>query len=534
MKFRYTILVIIFALVYGGLIFRIYSLQLEQGSEYLQRVERREKIAQNNFDRGKIYFTDRYQNLIPVAANKEFPIIYAVPKEISQPEKTVEALTPIINWTKEKLEKLTTSLSNPKDLYELLVEKASDEQVLSIQSLNLKGIYIGFQNFRYYPFQNLASQLIGFVGVNEKNDQPAGIYGLESFYNDKLQNNKDLILTIDRNLQARAEEVLDNLIKKFEATGGTAIIQKPTTGEILALTNKPDFDPNNYSQAEVSSFLNPAIKSLYEPGSVLKIITMAAGIDSKKITPETTYYDSGSVTLNTKTITNWDNKAHGKVTMTNVIEQSINTGAVWAERTIGHDIFYNYLLKFGLEKPTGIDFSQERAGNLANLKKKHARDIDFATASYGQGIAVTPLELINAFSAIANGGNLMRPYFNAELKPKVLRQVINPDTARQVKAMMVSAVEKAEVAAIANYRVAGKTGTALVPDFKNGGYTNDVINTYIGFVPVDNPQFVILLKIDKPKGAPLSGLSVVPAFRELAQFVLNYYNIPPDKLATNN
>jgi len=531
MKLRYTILVIIFALVYGGLISRLYNLQLVQGSQYSQRVETREKISQNNFDRGAIIFTDRNNDSIPVAENKEFPVIYAVPKEISQPEKTAEALAPVIGWNKEKL---TALISKPNDLYKLLVEKASDEQIKSVKSLNLEGIDIASQNFRYYPFANLASQLIGFVGVNEKNDQPAGIYGLESFYNDQLQNNKDLILTIDRNLQIQTEEILNNLIKKFEAIGGTGIIQNPKTGEILALTNKPDFDPNNYNQFELSSFLNPAIKSLYEPGSVLKVITMAAGIDSKKITPETTYYDSGSVTLNGKTITNWNNKGHGKTTMTNVIEQSINTGAVWAERATGHDIFYNYLLKFGLNKPTGIDFSQERSGNLANLKKKHAQDIEFATASYGQGVSITPLELINAFSAIANGGNLMRPYFNAELKPKVLRRVISSDTARQVKEMMVSAVEKAGVATIANYSVAGKTGTALVPDFKKGGYTDDVINTYIGFAPADDPQFVILLKIDKPKGAPLSGLSVVPAFRELAQFVLNYYNIPPDKLATNN
>ena len=175
------------------------------------------------------------------------------------------------------------SLSKPGDLYELLVEKASAEQVKSASSSKIEGIYTDVQDFRYYPFQNLASQLIGFFGFNEKNNQPAGLYGLESFYNDKLKNNQDLILTIDRDLQAQAEKILSNLIEKFQATGGTAIIQKPTTGEILALTNKPDFDPNNYSQAEIGLFLNPAIKSLYEPGSVLKIITMAAGLDSKKL-----------------------------------------------------------------------------------------------------------------------------------------------------------------------------------------------------------------------------------------------------------
>ncbi len=527
MKFRYTILVIFFALVYGGLIFRLYNLQLEQGSGYLRRVEAQGRINQSDFTRGTISFTDRYQTLIPVAVNKEFPIIYAVPKEISEPEKTAEILAPVIGLSKEKLSSL---FSNPGSLYKLLLEKASNEQVQAIQSLNLKGIYIEAQNFRYYPFQNLASQLLGFVGVNDKNDQPVGLYGLESFYNDKLQNNKNLRLTIDRNLQARTEEVLDNLIKKFEATGGTAIIENPMTGEILALTNKPDFDPNNYSQAEVGLFLNPAIKSLYEPGSVLKMITMAAGIDSGKITPETTYYDSGSVTLNGKTIKNWDKKAYGKLTMTNVIENSVNTGAVWAENKIGDDLFYNYLVKFGLNKPTGVDFPQERAGNLSNLETKNASAIDFATASFGQGIAVTPLALVNAFSAIANGGKLMRPYFNAELKPQIIRQVISADTSRQLKAMMVSAVDKAGVAAIANYRVAGKTGTAQVPDFKNGGYTSDVIDSYIGFAPADNPQFIIFLKLDEPKGAPLAGLTVVPAFKDLAQFVLNYYNIPPDKL----
>lgn len=527
MKFRYTILVIIFALVYGGLIFRLYNLQLENGFGYLQRVEAQEKNNQSNFTRGAIYFTDRNQNLIPAAINKEFPIIYAVPKEIKEPDKTAEALASIVGLSKEKLSFL---FSNPNALYKSLTEKASDEQVRAVSSLNLKGIHITFRNFRYYPFRNLASHLLGFVGVNDKNNQPAGLYGLESFYNEILNENKDARLTIDHVLQSKTEEILDNLIKKFEAVGGTAIIENPATGEILALTNKPDFDPNNYNQSEIGLFLNPAVKSLYEPGSVLKVLTMAAGIDSGKITPDTTFYDSGSITLNGKIIRNWDKKAYGKATMTNVLENSINTGAVWAENKIGDDLFYNYLIKFGLGKPTGVDFPQERAGNLSNLETKNSSDIDFATASFGQGIAVTPLELINAFSAIANGGKLMRPYFNAELKPEVVRQVISADASRQLKAMMVSAVDKAGVATIANYRVAGKTGTAQVPDFKNGGYTLDVIDSYIGFAPTSNPQFIIFLKLDKPKGAPLAGITVVPAFKELAQFVLNYYKISPDRL----
>lgn len=533
MKIRFTFIVIIFGLAYGLLIFKLYNLQIEQGANFFQQAEARENYLQNNiFKRGAIYVTDRNQKLIPVAVNKEFPVIFAVPKEISQPEETAEILAPIIGWEKEKL---NTSLSKPNDLFEQLLEKPSAEQIQSVKSLNLKGIYFDFQNFRNYPFRNLASQVIGFVGVNKDNDKLTGLYGLEKFYNDKLGANNDLTLTLDLNLQTRAEEILDNLIKKFEAAGGTVIIQKPATGEILALTNKPDFNPNSYGQAEISAFLNLAVQGLYEPGSVLKIITMAAGLDSGKVTPETTFFDTGSVTLNGKTIENWDKKAYGQVTMTNVIERSINTGAVWLEKTIGHDLFYNYLMKFGLGGKTGIDLPLEGAGNLINLENKEARDIDFATASFGQGVAVTPLELISAFSVIANNGNLMRPYLNVELKPKILRQVITPETSQKLKEMLVSAVEKAQVAAIANYRIAGKTGTAQVPDFEKSGYTSEAIHTYVGFAPAyaDSASvaaFTILIKLDKPRGAPLAGSTVVPAFKELAQFVLNYYNIPPDKL----
>lgn len=455
MKPRFAFVVVIFGLIYVGLIFRLYNLQIEQGAIFFKQAEARENYFQNSiFKRGFIYITDRDQKSIPIAINKQ----------------------------------------------------------------------VDSKSFRNYPFQNLASQTIGFVGVNEDNDKPTGLYGLEKFYNDELAANQDLNLTLDLNLQAQAEKILSGLVEKFKASGGTIIIQKPTTGEILAMTNKPDFDPNNYSQAEIGSFLNPAVQGLYEPGSVLKIITMAAGIDSGKLTPETSFYDTGSVIFNGKTIENWDKKAYGQITMTNVIERSINTGAVWAGKTIGPDIFYNYLINFGLGKITEIDLPQEESGNLENLENKDAQDIDFAAASFGQGVAITPLELISAFSAIANNGNLMRPYLNSKLKPKILKQVVSAETSRKLQEMMTSAVEKAEVAAIPNYRVAGKTGTAQVPG--KGGYTLDTIHTFVGFVS----NVAILIKLDKPQGAPLAGATVVPAFKQLAQFVLNYYNIPPDKL----
>ncbi len=259
---------------------------------------------------------------------------------------------------------------------------------------------------------------------------------------------------------------------------------------------------------------------------------MATGIDSGKITPDTTYFDTGSVTLNGRTIQNYDLKTHGpygKATMTNVIEHSINTGAVFAERQIGRDIFTEYLNNFGFAEKTGIDLPGELKGDLRQLSPQ-ARDIAFATASYGQGVAVTPIELVNAFAAVANGGNLMRPYVNAALEPKVIRRIITESTAQAVTGMMISAVDKAGIASIANYSVAGKTGSAYIPDFKNGGYTNKLIDSYAGFGPTSNPRFVILFKVDDLDESQLAATIIVPAFREMAQFMLNYYNIAPDRL----
>lgn len=541
MRWRVNSLIFFFGILYLLLIFYIYQLQFEKRSFFIRQAESQQQ-ASGSLEalRGNIYFIDRNNNLIPAALNKEYPIIYAVPKEIEDVKTTALKLSGIVNIDSEELEKI---LNKPNDLYELLVQKATPEQIEKVKNLKLKGIYIKTKLMRFYPFGDLASHVLGFVDQSDGDEKDVGRYGIELFFNNLLagkpgeiksleiikpEAGKDLVLTIDRNIQAQAEEILKELIRKYQAEAGTVIVQEPQTGKILAMGSFPNFDPNNYSKFNVKTFLNPAVQAVYEPGSVFKLITMAAGIDSGKITPETTYIDTGSVTLNGKTIKNWDLKAHGLQTMTGVIEQSINTGAVFAQRKIGPDIFYNYLVKFGFNEITGITLPGEIKGNLSNLK--NGRDIDFATASFGQGVAVTPIELISAISAIANGGVLMKPIILSDDKPQVVRRVISSETAKAVTQMMVSAVEKNIIAAIPNYSVAGKTGTAVVPNFGGKGYTDQVINTYVGFAPAFNPKFVILIKLDKPAGSPLAGQSVVPAFRELAQFILNYYNIAPDKL----
>lgn len=542
MTFRLFILAIGIFFIYSSLIFKIYYLQIEKGGDYIQKAEAQygsTGLLQPR--RGNIYFTDKNDNLIPAAINKDYPVIYAVPEEVKDIEATTAALVRILNLEEGTVRK---KLSKSNDLYELLLAKALPEQVAQIKLSGLSGVYVEDKNFRFYPFESLAAHVLGFVAPSDKDGQILGRYGLEFYYEDALsgqlgkfdgnkikeaEDGRDLLLTIDRNIQARAEEILGELVDKYNATGGVVIVADPKSGKIQALGALPFFDPNHYSDYPVKNFLNPAIEAVYEPGSIFKIITMSAGIDSGRITPETTYYDSGSVTFNGRTIKNWDNKTHGKLTMTQVIEQSVNTGSVFAQRKTGKDIFYNYLLKFGFNEPIAIGLPDEVAGSLKNLGA-NARDINFATASFGQGISVTAIELLSAISAIANDGVLMRPFLTQDASPQVLRRVISKETADQVTDMMVSAVRSAQVATIPNYKIAGKTGTAQVPDFVHGGYTNQVINTYVGFGPASDPQFIILIRLDKPEGAPLAGLTVVPAFRELAHFVLNYYNIPPDDL----
>ena len=546
MKFRLAFIILFFTSLYSLAIFNIYTLQIKKGEYYSARASSQSRLAGFLEPlRGNIYFTDKYGNAVPAAITKAYPVLYAVPKEIADPAATADVLASVINMDRDDLLEL---LSKSNDPYELLARRATPEQVSGLRNLNLQGLYIDEENGRFYPYQNLASQVLGFISPTAKDDTLIGRYGVELQYQNRLAGEEgrldgdrtirptageNIYLTIDPNVQARAEEILKALIDKYDAEQGSVIVQEPKTGKILALGGFPNFDPNQYASYPLADFLNPIIQGVYEPGSVMKVVTMAAGLDSNKLAPETTFYDSGSLTLDGRTIKNWDLKAHGRVTMTEVIEQSINTGAAYAQRLIGNDLFYNYLVKFGFGEPTGIALPGELGGNINNLKSSF-REINFATAAFGQGVSVTPLQMINAVSAIANGGVLMRPYLNSrDEQPKEIRRVISPMAARQITDMMVSAVRKATIAQIPKFSIAGKTGTAQIPDFKRGGYSDQYIHTYIGFAPAFDPKFTVLLRIDKPYGAPLAGLTVVPAFRELAEFLINYYNLPPDILEPN-
>jgi len=370
-------------------------------------------------------------------------------------------------------------------------QSISAKNIAAANKLKIKGANGVSQMDRSYPMDFLASHVLGFVGYSGK--QRAGQYGIEGYYDSILggKNSDDLILTIDKNIQEIVEAKLSETLKKWSSISGTIIVQDPKTGNILAMASSPSFDPNNYSDYDFKNYLNPAVQQLYEPGSSFKPITMAGAINIGAVAAETTYTDTGAATVADRVIKNFDEKAHGVKTMREVLELSLNTGAVFVENKMGDDAFLNTAVAFGFGQKTGIDLSGEINGNISELYNN--RKINFATASFGQGIAVTPIQLINAYSVIANGGKLMKPNVVREIdstdgkkqtiKPKILGAPITEKTAKTIQSMLTDVVDKGfDKARIKGYDVAGKTGTAQIPD-QSGGYMGEdqFIHNFVGF-----------------------------------------------------
>lgn len=408
---------------------------------------------------------------------------------------------------------------------------------------------------RYYPEDALAASVAGFLGFQDKNR--IGQYGIEEYYEPWLSGQvgfKDflsrvglkngssqgssLILTLDKNIQFFVEAKLKELAEKWQASGGNIIVQDPKTGAILAMAAYPDFDLNNYRNYPIEVFTNSNIQKLFEPGSSFKTITMAAALDADALTPETKFFDPGEIQIANYTIRNYDLKSHGYQTMTQVLEKSINLGAIFAMRQMGQDKFLEYIERFRFGKKTDIDLAGEASGNIKNLYTR--REINFATASFGQGVAMTPLQLTNAYSAVANGGKLMRPYVvekiikpNGEsvlVRPEVVSEPISPETAKTLTSMLVSVIENGSIkkAKVLGYQIAGKTGTAQEPN-PQGGYSEFLIHNLVGFGPAEDPRWTILVKLDRPKGVETAAVSLADTFGDIARFLINYYGIPPNE-----
>lgn len=532
MKARFFVVFAGFALIFGGLSTRLYALQIHGNANIFGRTKgSNESILPTISARGQIFFTDRSGGEVAVAIVKDYPSLFVSPRDIIDPGAAASLIAPIVGMDAQELSDQIEKKKAEGGEYLLLVPRAEREQVEAVENLKLKGLSIEERQGRYYPYQQLASHVVGFVDKRGESRAPEGLYGIEKYYNDALSRGEDKHLTIDRAIQNHAEGLLEDLLEKYGATEGTIVVQNPTSGAILAMVTKPDFDPNEYNNFPIKNFINPAVQLIYEPGSVIKPITLAAGIDAGAITPESTYVDTGSVTLNGMTIHNFENKVYGKITMRDMIQNSINTGAIHAERVLGHEKFYSALQNFGFNEKTGVDLPGEVNNNIRNLARKDVRAIDFGTAAYGQGISVTPIALITAYSAIANGGVLMRPYITEEIGSETVRRVLKESTTKTIREILSSTVVKNRVAAIPNYNVAGKTGTAFIADAKTGKYTDQMIHTFVGFAPATSPQFTILVKLERPAHGEAAGETVVATFKKLAEFMLNYYHIAPDNIS---
>lgn len=520
--------------------------------------------------RGEIFVRDRENPdvLFPLAANKSFYLVYGEPMRIDEPQKVVDALRPILEIEDEEAAALLERLKKENDLYEPIRRQVEEEVMEQIRDLELPGIRFQEEFYRFYPEKNIGSHILGFLGFN--NEVKAGQYGLEGYWEEDLAgeagflqaekdaqgrwitfgtklleeatDGDDLVLTIDRTVQYEVCKTLNEAVVTHGADGGSVTVMNPKTGAIIAMCGSPDFDPNNYGETEdINTFLNPATFYIYEPGSIFKPIIMAAALDTGAVTPDTTYEDSGAVKIGQYTIKNYDGKANGVNTMTQVLEKSLNTGMIFVSQQIEPETMEEYVKRFGFGVKSGIELNSEAQGNISSLAKY--QEIYTATASFGQGISVTLLQMTAAFSAIANGGTLMRPYIIDQIitgegvtitkDPEVIRQAISQQTATTLSAMLVNVVQNGhgKKAGVDGYFIAGKTGTAQIPNENGPGYDPDfTIGSFCGFAPVDNPIFAMCVKIDKPRTVQFAESTAAPLFGELAQFMMNYYNIPPDNL----
>lgn len=558
---RINFVIVIVFLIGGIVLSRLFYLQINQGDFYKAMAQGQQtSLSETQGERGEVSF----KNGEVLAMTEKEPYLFISPEEIKEKEQTAELLSPVIDKDKNTL----LSLMNKEgSFYEIVVEKIAADKAGEVNDLGLTGVHIGYKTKRYYPQEVTGSQLIGFINENGE-----GQYGLEGYYNEQLQgkttlekteknpysfllnmtekdsiNGSDLELTIDYNIQFMAEKVLKEGVDKYDAEGGEIIVMDPNSGKIIAMAQSPDFNPNNYQTAKMEYFQNSCTQKLFEPGSIFKPITMSMAINEKAVTPDTVFDDTlGYKQFGTYKVYNYSNKIWGKVTMTQVLQNSINTGVMYAESQIGHQKFYGYLKNLGLFEDTGIDLAGEVSSSNKELKKALDQKIEvtFGNVSFGQGVGITPLQMIRAFSTVINGGKLYKPYIvekitkageTKEIEPQVVREnVVTQETSIQLRQMLVNVVEKGfgHLAKINGYWIGGKTGTSQVPytslGISKSGYSDHTWQTFMGFAPALDPKFIILVKLNNPTATKTSEYSAVPVFHDLAKYILDYWQIPPD------
>ncbi len=516
------------------------------------------------FDRGTIYFQKRDTTLVSAAMVQSGFKIAFNPSKLPDAETAYDSLSPLFELDRDEFMKKAAKKSDP---YEEIAERIPKSVVDQILALKIPGVQAVRQNWRFYPAGTLASHVIGFMSY--KGDELDGRYGLEKFYDDRLartqsdlyvnffaevfselksvlspeaQQEGDLVTTIEPSVQVFLEQELTKTKEKWNSDRAAGLIMNPKTGEIYSFGVYPSYDNNNFSQVSSNNvYANPLVESVFEVGSIMKPIIMAIALEAGVLTPQTTYMDNGSVKVGTKIISNFDKKARGRVSMQEVLNQSLNTGMVYVQQHTPKDVFHDKLRAFGFGQKTGIDLPGELSGLTSNLETK--RDVEYANISFGQGIAVTPIAMARALAALGNGGYLVHPHIVSRIdllsggaeeftlndeKTQILRPEISEEITRMLVTVFDSYFEgkyKFE-----HYTVAAKTGTAQIARPEGGYYEDRNLHSFFGYFPAYDPQFIVYLYNEYPKnGAQYASQTLIEPFTNITKVLLSYYDVPPDR-----
>lgn len=502
--------------------------------------------------RGVIY--DRTGRELAVSVSTDS--VYAIPAEIRNAEETAAKLAAILTLDKTKL----TEKLKRRQAFTWIKRKVDEPTALAIKRLNLPGIGLTQEGRRQYPYDNLAAHVLGFTGIDSQ-----GLDGVELTFDSYLKGRpggivieydargreipyathrfapptegRNLYLTIDVVIQQIIERELDKVIRETQAKAATIIVIQPATGEILALANRPDYNPNNFAAFSPKLWRDVAVSNAYEPGSTFKIVTTAAALGEHVVRPEDRFTDPGAVEVQGRHIHCWKAGGHGSQSFLEVVQNSCNVGFVNVGLRLGAEPFYRYISSFGFGRPTGIDLPGEAKGIMIDQAK--VKPINIATMSIGQSIAVTPIQLLTAAAALANDGQLLRPQLVREVRdkdgavirgfqPDVVAQVLDEKTAQVVKGILEKVVEEGtgRSAYIEGFRIAGKTGTAQ--KVGDGGYVpGKYVASFVGFAPADKPQIAMLVVIDEPVGPYYGGVIAAPVFGAVAKDILQYLKVVP-------
>lgn len=567
LTFRIRLLSGVIFLISLAVVARLYQLQVVHGQQYVVKAEKQYvHTAADLYDRGSIFFETKDGSELSAASVRSGFVLAVNPTLVGDAETLCNEIKDYIEIDKPLCIERAT-LSNRT--YVELEKELPDEMANEIATKDLDELSLYRSRWRYYPGNDVAARSIGFVGYTEQGNELRGKYGLERQYDEVLyregetmsvnffaelfsnlggllsgqseQKTGDIVTTLEPSVSRMLDSVLIETNDEYGSKLTGAIIMNPMTGEIIAMSAVPSVNLNDRRGASIDQFRNPLVENVYEFGSTIKALTMAAGLDSGAVSPQTTYYDSGSIDLDTFTISNFDGRGRGTVSMQEVLNQSLNTGVSFIVKEMGKEKFRDYFVNFKLGSESGIDVPNEAYGLIDNLQSP--RDVEYATASFGQGIALTPIAATRALATLGNGGYLVTPHLVKEIKysdgsVKEIRypegsQVLSADTSEEISRMLSVVVDDALRGggeALPNHSIAAKTGTAQIPDPVNGGYYEDkFLHSFFGYFPAYEPEYIVFLYTVEPKGVRYASETLTDPFMDIARFLINYYSIPPDR-----